>query len=208
VLAKTALVPVNLYGFIDYRSPDGGAGANAAFIDTAVRYGVARVMCIPNDFEKGVPSEEAYAVLRKGLADLVAKGAARGVTVMVEDFGGVANACSHQRYLERFLADIPGLCFALDSGNLYWAGRGEDIRDAFRYAAGRISHVHLKDQRKDNRRSYVTLGLGAVPNAEIVKTVHRQGYAGFYTLENPVGDVLEDVVRQVALVRHWTNGSR
>lgn len=202
--ARTALKPINLYGFINYRAADGGRAANAEFIATAVRYGVPRVMCVPNGFPEGVPSEEEYEKVRAGLADLVVRGKASGVVVAIEDFGGTVNPCSYAKYLSRFLSDVPDLAFALDSGNLYWAGRGDDILDAFEYAKGRIAHVHLKDQSRENNRAYVTLGLGGVPNAEIVRRLSKDGYSEWYTIENPVDDVLDDVVRQIAVVRHWS----
>ena len=48
----------------------------------------------------------------------------------VEDYGGTGNPCSYTKYLKRFLTDIPELGYALDSGNLYYAGRGpiEQVR--------------------------------------------------------------------------------
>ena len=114
------------------------------------------------------------------------------------------NCCSHVKYLKRFLDEIPEIRLALDSGNLHFAGRGEDILELMAYAKGRIAHVHLKDQSAaPGNRSYVTLGLGAVPNERIVKALDASGYDGWYTLENPVGDVYTDTVRQTAVLRNW-----
>ena len=70
------------------------------------------------------------------------------------------------------------------------------------FAKGRIGHVHLKDQTRENNRKYATLGLGVVPNEKIVKSVAAD-YDGWYTLENTVGDVYNDTVRQVALLKAW-----
>ena len=99
--------------------------------------------------------------------------------------------------------EIPDLRFALDSGNLYYAGRGEDILEMMAFAKGRVGHVHLKDQSAADNHGFVTLGMGAVPNERIVKAVAGSGYDGWYTLENPVGDVMNDSVRQVAVVSRW-----
>ena len=110
--------------------------------------------------------------------------------------------------MKRLLTDIPDLKFALDTGNLYYAGRGEDIIEMMEFAKGRIGHVHLKDQSAANNREYVTLGLGAVPNEKIVKAVAAEGYNGWYTLENPVGDTYNDTVRQVALVKAWLSAAK
>ena len=202
--AQTVLKPVNLYGFIPFNGPDRGAKECEAFVATAVRYGVPRIMCIPNGFPDGVESEAEYALMRDGLARLVALAEKKGIAVSVEDFGNPKNPCSQAKYLKRFLQDIPGLRFTADSGNLYYAGRGEDICEMARFARDRIIHVHLKDQEKENNRRYTTLGLGGVPNEELVKLMEKDGYKDWYTLENPVGgDYLADVVRQIAVVRLW-----
>ena len=202
--AQTVLKPVNLYGFIPFNGPDRGEKESAVFVATAVRYGVPRIMCIPNAFPDGVESEAEYAMMRDGLARLVALAEKKGIAVSVEDFGNTKNPCSQAKYLKRFLQDIPGLRFTADSGNLYYAGRGEDIREMARFAQGRITHVHLKDQEKENNRRYATLGLGGVPNEDLVKFMEKDGYKDWYTLENPIGDdYLADVARQVAVVRLW-----
>ena len=107
------------------------------------------------------------------------------------------------KYLKRFLDEILDLMFALDTGNLYYANRGEDILEMMAYAGKRIAHVHLKEQTKEDCRKYSTLGLGAVQNERIVRELAATGYDGWYTLENPVGDTYNDMVRQVALVKAW-----
>ena len=65
--------------------------------------------------------------------------------------------------------------------------------------------MHLKDQTKEDNHKYASLGLGAVPNKEVVELVREMGYDGWYTLENLVSspDALTDVHRQVAVLRHW-----
>jgi hypothetical protein len=42
-----------------------------------------------------------------------------------------------------------------------------------------------------------------VPNEKIVKTMAASGYKGWYTLENTVGDVYTDSIRQVAVLKYW-----
>lgn len=202
--AKTGLKPINFYGWPKFLGPDGGAKDSDEFVAAAVKYGVPRIMVIPDDFSKDGDQEADYVRILAGLRKLVAKASAAGIAVTVEDYGNTNNACSYAKYLKRFLTDIPELGFALDSGNLYYAGRGEDIVDMARFADGRIRHVHLKDQTKEDNRKYATLGTGAVPNEAVVRLVHKSGYRGWYTLENLVGDdILEDVRRQAGVVRAW-----
>lgn len=201
---KTGLKPINLYGWPKFLGPDGGAKDSAEFVAAAVKYGVPRIMVIPDNFSKDGDQEADYVRILEGLRKLVAKANDAGIAVTVEDFGGTENPCSYAKYLKRFLTDIPELGFALDSGNLYYAGRGEDIVDMAHFADGRIRHVHLKDQTKEDNRKYATLGAGAVPNEAVVRHVHTSGYGGWYTLENPVGDdILADVRRQAGVVRSW-----
>ncbi len=169
----------------------------------AKRYAVPRIMVVPSHFTKDGDQEAEFEKDLAAMKRFVAAAKAQGVKITVEDFGGPCNPGSYMKYLKRFLDEIPDIRFALDSGNLYYAGRGESILDMMAYARGRIEHVHLKDQTEEDNRRYETLGLGAVPNREIVTTLAREGYDGWYTLENTVGDTLEDTVRQVGVLRLW-----
>ena len=202
-LAATRLKPINFYFFPKMFDSDNGAADCKRCLDQAVKYGVPRVMVVPTHFTKDGNEAEEFAKDLSSMKMFVAEGKKRGITITIEDFGGPANPGSHMKYLKRFLDEIPDLRFALDSGNLYYAGRGESILDMMEYAKGRIAHVHLKDQTKEDNRKYATLGLGAVPNEKIVKTVSASGYEGWYTLENSVGDTYTDTVRQVAVLKSW-----
>jgi len=205
-LAATKLKPINLYYFPKWADAAGALDENTRALDTAAKYNVPRIMTIPPDFTDGGDQEAEFVRNTTTLKAFVAAAKARGITITIEDFGGVKNACSYAKYLRRMFDEIPDLRFALDSGNFYYAGRGEDILDMMAYAKGRIAHVHLKDQPAEDNHKYATLGLGAVPNAQIVKTTWADGYDGWYTLENVVGDVYLDTVRQVAVLKAWVAG--
>jgi sugar phosphate isomerase/epimerase len=202
-LAASKLKPINFYFFPKMLGPDNGAADCKRCLDQAVKYGVPRVMVVPSHFTKGGDEAAEFAKDLSSMKMFVSEAKKRGITITVEDFGGPQNPGSHMKYLKRFLDEIPELKFALDSGNLYYAGRGEDILEMMEYAKGRIAHVHLKDQTPENNRKYATLGLGAVPNEKIAKTVAAQGYDGWYTLENTVGDAYTDTIRQVAVLKYW-----
>ena len=205
-LAKTSLKPINLYGSSKFLSADGGETRMDEFIGMAVKYGVPRIMVIPDSFTKDGDEATEFAKIVDGLKKAVAKAKALGITVTIEDFGGdPTNPCNRMFYLKRFLDEIPDIRLALDSGNLYYARRGEDIRELMRYAGKRIAHVHLKDQLESDQRTYTELGLGGVPNEEIVHYVAASGYDGWYTLENTAkgAEVYIDTVRQVAVLKTW-----
>ncbi len=202
-LAASKLKPINFYFFPRMFGADNGAADCKFCLDQAVKYGVPRVMVVPSHFTKGGNEAEEFAKDLSSMKMFVAEAKKRGITITIEDFGGPMNPGSHMKYLKRFLDEIPDLKFALDSGNLYYAGRGESILDMMEYAKGRIAHIHLKDQTKEDNRKYATLGLGAVPNEKIVKTMAAAGYDGWYTLENTVGDAYTDSIRQTAVLKYW-----
>ena len=207
-LAATRLKPINFYYFPDWFGRKTGALSPEACLSRAVELGVPRIMVVPPGFTDGKENPDEFERILAHMREFVAEAKNRGVAITVEDFGGTANCCSYAKYLKRLLDEIPDLRFALDSGNLYYAGRGEDILEMMTFAKGRIGHVHLKDQTVANNREYASLGLGAVPNERIVKEVASSGYDGWYTLENPVGDVYNDSVRQVALLKAWLSEAK
>jgi len=206
VLCATKLKPINFYFFPNMFAADNGAADRDFAIAQADKYGVPRIMVVPPNFTKGGDQEKEFARILASMKSFVAEAKKHGVTITVEDFGGTGNCCSYAKYLKRFLDEIPDIRFALDTGNLYYASRGESIIDMMNYAKGRIGHVHIKDQTKENSRTYATLALGGVPNEQIIKTVNASGYDGWYTLENPVGDTYLDTVRQVAVLKAWLAG--
>lgn len=201
-LAATCLKPINFYYFPDWFGRKGGVSPEAC-LARAVALGVPRIMVVPPNFTDGKDNPDEFEKILMHMKEFVAEAKKRSIVVTIEDFGGTANCCSYVKYLKRFLAEIPDLRFALDAGNLYYAGRGEDILEMMDFAKGRIGHVHLKDLSATDNRKYETLGMGAVPNERIVKAIANTDYDGWYTLETPVGDVFNDSVRQVALLKAW-----
>lgn len=211
-LAATKLKAVNFYYFPNWFNTDihdwdrgyTDRTKPAECIAKARRYGIPRIMVVPPNFTDGKENEAEFVVIVDKMRSFVDEAKKSGITVTVETFGGTRNCCSYTKYLKRLMTEIPDLKFALDTGNLYYAGRGEDVLELMAFAKDRIGHVHLKDQKFENNRAYETLGLGAVPNEQLVKGVNAQGYDSWYTLENPVGkDTYTDTVRQVAVLKSW-----
>jgi inosose dehydratase len=127
------------------------------------------------------------------------------------------------RHIERLLksSDV-GLC--LDTGHVYLAGT--DPVEVARAARGRVLHVHLKDvdpvRAEGVRRGdvpfrqsvidglFVPLGEGGVDIAGVIATLERDGYRGWYVLEQDVSLTAEpppgagpkaDAVDSVAYLR-------
>jgi len=194
------MAPASLYGGMTFDSDDCGVAQSTAFVDAAVKYGSRRVMVLTDNFKPEADEKERERVTARivdGLRKMCAYAATKNVIVMIEDFGNKDNICSDGRTMRRLLAAERNLAYALDSGNFYYSGHGTDVVAFAREWKTRIAHVHLKDQAKEDAHSYRTLGTGAVPNAEVIRLVGDLDYAGWYTIENPVGDdCLADIVRQ------------
>lgn len=98
------------------------------------------------------------------------------------------------------LLDGCGIGLCLDTGHLFVGGA--DVHALARRGPKRVAHVHLKDVRAglaDQVRSgavaygqavkdglFVPLGEGDVGIAEVVSTLERSGYRGWYVLEQDV----------------------
>ncbi len=216
-LATTKLKPINFYYFPDWYAAgtpaeekgDVDATPPTECLKLAKHYGIPRIMVVPPNFPNGKEDAAEIDRLVVLLKNFVAEAKTFGITVTVEDFGGTKNPCSYAKYITRFLTEIPDLKLALDSGNLYYARRGEDILELMDFAKDRIAHIHLKDQLPSDQRTYAELGLGGVPNEKIVKTMNVAGYDGWYTLENTVvgTSVYYEAVRQVAILKTWLRES-
>ena len=205
-LAATKLKAINFYYFAPFFDDKGCEATNRICLARAEKYRIPRIMTIPPDFNDVANREVEMVRIVAAFKKFVAQAKSRGIVVTIEDYGGRQNACSYAEYLKRLLDEIPDLGYALDSGNLYYAGRGEDVLDMMDYAKPRIAHVHLKDLAQEDNRKYVSLGFGVVPNEKIVKSTWADGYDGWYTLENPVGDTYLDTARQVAVLKAWFSG--
>ena len=210
-LIKGGLKPASFYGDMRFFAPDNGAAQAEAFIAAALKHGARQIMVLPDEFT-GADDEAEYARILKGFRSLVDKAAAKGLTVTTEDYGYVRkcrNLCGSSEWIRRLLKDVPKLKFTVDTGNLRKFEGDTAALELARSTRERVVHLHLKDCAPadgTNRTAYVSLGLGSIPNRDIVRFLHGSGYMGWYTLENLVGDdLMEDLVRQVAAIRLWTS---
>ena len=188
-LAATGLKPVMIYGVMSFRDPAKDEIEQDKYLGRAVSLGAKYMMIVPDHFGdlKDDPEDPAYqAELAKtvvGLRKLVKKCLAAGICPMVEDFGYRVNPGSHFCNLKRYFAEIPDLKFALDTGNVMYSDRGEDILDEFEYFYGKIRHVHVKDHPAGKPQAYALPGEGVVPNEKMLRRLFMNGYDGWVTLE-------------------------
>src|SRR5690606_3515257 len=139
-------------------------------------------------------SREEWRFLGHALELMRGVAAEHGVALAVHPHFGTVIEDAEQ--VDRLLSETDaGLC--LDTG--YLALGGADPVDVVRRAAGRVSHVHLKDvdarlaarvRRREigyhdavERGLYRPLGAGAVAVAALIELLEAGGYSGWYVLE-------------------------
>lgn len=188
-VAAAGLKPVMIYGVMSFRDPAKDEIEQEKYLSVAKSLGAKYMMIVPDHFGdlKDDPKDPAYEreFLKTvaGLKRLVAKCLAAGICPMVEDFGYRINPGSYFANLKRYFAEIPDLKFALDTGNVMYSNRGEDILDEFAYFRNKIRHVHVKDHPQGRPRYYALPGKGVVPNERMLRQLFSEGYDGWVTLE-------------------------
>ncbi|WP_241984433.1 TIM barrel protein [Cryobacterium sp. Hb1] len=170
-----------------------------AELDTFVAAGATRLVLSADTGQVGYDSrptlsEQEWVTLLVNLDRLVQTAASRGVVASIHPHVGTMIESSDD--VARVLNGSQiGLC--LDTGHLLIGGT--DPVELARSNAARISHVHLKDvrrelaervQRKDLSYTdavrlglYTPLGSGDIDIASIVRSLEAAGYAGYYVLE-------------------------
>lgn len=141
--------------------------------------------------------EVEWQTLFDNLRRLQALVSEHGLTTAVHPHWGMAIAGSYEteRLLESSDVDL-----CLDTGHLYVAGA--DPVEIARLAKGRVVHVHLKDvdaTLADRVRSgeitfkqgtldgmFTAVGDGDVDVAGVIEVLERDGYSGWYVLEQDV----------------------
>ncbi|WP_241977566.1 TIM barrel protein [Cryobacterium sp. TMS1-13-1] len=168
-------------------------------LDSFVAAGATRLVLAADTGQTGYDSrptlsEQEWDTLLTNLDRLVQTAAARGVVASIHPHVGTMIESSDD--VERVLnASQIGLC--LDTGHLLIGGT--DPVELARSDAARISHVHLKDVRRDLAKKvqrkeltytdavrlglYTPLGTGDIDIATIVTCLEAAGYAGYYVLE-------------------------
>lgn len=137
------------------------------------------------DYLAGTPAATAAAWVAAGLEPLLADAARLGVRLALETHDGFARGAA----VAEVLALLPDPALGAIWDILHPLRHGERPEATAQTLAGRLLHVHIKDGRPDPAAArpedwaLTPLGAGAVPCAEILALLRRDGYAGHLSVE-------------------------
>lgn len=153
-------------------------GINA--IDVCQRMGIPFIRVFGDGFPEGEPEPEVIARVARGISQLCAYAADKGIDVYLETHGQFNT-------LER----IQAVCHAVPHPNfgILWdvahtdKTYGDDYMAFYSPMKDRIKHVHYKDQVRDAKFTLCRVGEGEIPLKAIARTLRDDGYEGYISLE-------------------------
>lgn len=162
-------------------------------------------------------SEDEWTIFLENMQKVVDIATGAGLVTALHQHWGMA--IEQPKHVHRLIDDSE-VKFCLDTGHLFLGGA--DPTEIAKAAAGRVSHVHLKDvdgAMADRVRAhtlpfrqanidgiFVPLGEGAINFETFIQTLEDAGYDGWYVLEQdcvldtdpapgegPVGDAMKSI---------------
>ena len=149
-----------------------------AFMDT---YGYDRLLLIPGLMPADGLSQEDREAVRQRMSAFAAKVAAKGYSVLIEDFDNPRSLCCGAERMDSILRVSSDIGVVFDTGNFIFAG--DDTMTQFGHFRKQIGHVHLKDRTAPDDMTCVPAGDGCIPMEEIIGKLKESGYEGWYTVE-------------------------
>jgi sugar phosphate isomerase/epimerase len=151
------------------------------FIDLAHRLGAPYVRVFGDKVVAGEPKSATIARIVEGFHELGSHAAGSGVTVLIESHGDYTDSPTLLEILEK---SGPATGLLWDTHHTVVASH-EKPADTFARVGKYVHHTHIKDSvpGTGDERNYVLTGKGDVPIGEIVETLVRGGYKGYYSFE-------------------------
>ena len=148
------------------------------FMDTQ---GYDRLLLVTGLMPESGFSQEQWEAARKRIAAFAARVAAKGYTVMVEDYDNRRSLSYNAERIDSLFMASKDLGIVFDTGNFLFAG--DDTKAQYEHFRSKIGHVHLKDRMAPDNMACVPAGEGCLPVKEIIRNLKASGYDGWYTVE-------------------------
>jgi sugar phosphate isomerase/epimerase len=131
----------------------------------------------------GEDSELQNSWIVDALRQVAAQAEQANVIIALETHDGFASAYRVAKVLEA--VDSPAVTALWDSHHPY--RKGETAEEVWQQIGKFVTHVHVKDARRDNTQAsgwqLVLIGEGEVPVREQLQTLHAHNYTGYISVE-------------------------
>lgn len=185
----------SLYGFFRFDT-EPQHDQICAMIDTALRYGVRRIMPIPGFYSGDETARgNEFARMLEGMKELTERAHQAGLSITIEDFDSIGSPIRDSAGMNGFIRRLPHLYATFDTGNFRLSG--EDTLSAFEALKDRIAHVHLKDRSLSSEFGTHSLtamdgtvmhpcpvGSGFIPMEKIFAALREISYDGVLSVEH------------------------
>ncbi|MBR6791031.1 MAG: sugar phosphate isomerase/epimerase [Oscillospiraceae bacterium] len=214
LLAKSGFVISSVYRFFDFghRTDSEEIGR---YLDDLAYLGAEKTLIVPGFFTAESDRKAEFEEMIRALRLVCEMAAERGITVTLEDFDDVNSPCRNIAGLRRFMDEVPGLRFTLDTGNFRYSC--EDVLEGYEALKDRLGHVHLKDRSEnpltegdsgpkalDGKILYpAPAGEGYIPIRECIERTKADGYDSWYAAEHfNCADTLAYIRRSADFLAH------
>lgn len=175
--------------FIDLSSSFDEEDARS-FLESLSKCDCKTAMIIPDN-----KPDEDFSTVCSNIAKICEIAEGYNISVSVEDFDSADVIISNTDSIKRAFEKVPKLRHTFDTGN--YAYFNESATEAYKVFKDRIVHVHLKDRAfspveegypttlADGTVAYpCALGDGCIEIEDILKTLLKDGYDGYITVEH------------------------
>lgn len=150
------------------------------FIEIASDWGAPMLRVFGGKLPEGMTLETVAGPMAESLQRIGERGEQRGVRTLLETHDSFSSGKSVATVLNKVKSPYAGALW--DTHHPYRTG--ETAQETWELIRDRLYHVHIKDaERQGDGWKLVLLGAGEVPVREVVQTLKRNGYDGYYSVE-------------------------
>jgi sugar phosphate isomerase/epimerase len=151
------------------------------FIDLANKLSCPYIRVFPNNFQKDQTKIQTMELIAKGLLELGEYAKGSNVIVLMETHGDLLYTDDLAQLMNMAAHKNVGLVW--DMTNM-WVKTKESPAYAYVKLKKYIHHTHIKNARLEGDKIiYTRLAQGEVPIFEMIDTLNKGGYKGYYSFE-------------------------
>jgi sugar phosphate isomerase/epimerase len=151
------------------------------YIDLAAQLKCPFIRVFPNNFPEGQDKAFTLDLIARGLLELGDYAKGSNVKVLMESHGDLLYTADLAQVMKA--SEHPHVGLVWDMTNM-WVKTKELPARAYGELKKYIHHTHIKNARLENDKiKYTRIAEGEVPIFEMIESLHKGGYNGYYSFE-------------------------